>query len=92
MRCPYCNHSAGLHSGLAENGRAADGKLLAPDYEAGKCHQGECSCPGWYPGASVLQLTAATIAARAARNEVADLPFALTPEIGRRKTVQGDLF
>lgn len=41
---------------------------------------------------SPLRLTAATIAARAARNAVADLPFALTPPIAKQGSVQGELF
>ena len=92
MLCPHCHHSHGLHSAPAEDGRAADGRLLAPDYEAGKCHQGECPCHGWYPDATVLQLTAATMRARAERNTMAEAPFALTAEIGKRKPHQGGLF
>jgi len=94
MRCPYCRHSDGLHSGPGENGRAADGQLLAPDYEAGKCHHSpQCNCPGWYPGLTTLQLVAATMAARAARNAVAEAPFALTAPVARtRRPKQEELF
>jgi hypothetical protein len=91
--CPHCRHSHGLHSGPGHNGRAADGRLLAPDYEAGKCHQGECKCPGWYPDTTPMQLLAATMAARAERNAVAELPFALTAPVARtRRPNQGGLF
>src|SRR5215510_15120180 len=102
MICPYCRHSEGLHSRPAPDGRAADGRLLAPDYEAGKCGQAhlnpdgtwtECDCPGWYPNSTAMELMAATMAARAARNAVADVPFALTPPIARAATPkQEDLF
>lgn len=92
MLCPHCHHRDGLHSRPAEDGRAADGRLLAPDYEAGKCHQGDCPCPGWYPGATVLQLTAATMRARAERNTIADPPFSLTSEAATRGAVQKTLF
>jgi len=91
-----------LHSRPAADGRAADGKLLAPDYEAGKCGQAHmntdgtftpCDCPGWYPGTTPMQLMAATMAARAARNAVADVPFALTPPVANDpKAKQRDLF
>lgn len=92
MLCPYCHHSDGLHSRPAADGRAADGKLLAPDYEAGKCHHGDCACPGWYPGCDAMQLTAATMRARAERNAVADAPFSLTAPVSLRKSKQGELF
>ena len=102
MRCPHCRHSDGLHSGPGEHGRAADGGLLAPDYECGRCDHStrnddgtwtRCACPGWYPGLTAMQMTAATIAARAARSELAEVPFALTPPVARqRRPAQGDLF
>lgn len=92
MLCPHCRHSDGLHSRPAEDGRAADGGLLAADYEAGKCHQGDCRCPGWYPGATVLQLTAATMRARAERNTITAAPFSLTAPISLRKAKQTTLF
>lgn len=93
MLCPHCRHAHGLHSGPGHDGRAADGKLLAPDYEAGKCHQGDCPCPGWYPDTTPLELVAATLAARAARNALAEPPFALTPSIGKGKdAIQQELF
>ena len=93
MRCPHCHHSDGLHSAPSEDGRAADGQLLAPDFVAGKCHQGECPCPGWYPNTTPMELVAATMRARAERNTVAEPPpFRLTAEIARRKPAQRDLF
>lgn len=92
MRCPHCGHSDGLHSRPAPDGRAADGRPLAPDYEAGKCHQGMCACPGWYPGATDLELTAATMAARALHAQLAAVPFSLTAPISTRRAKQGGLF
>ena len=66
--------------------------ILSPDYEAGKCHQGTCHCPGWYPNTTPMELVAATMRARAERNALADVPFALTPPIARtRKPDQGAL-
>jgi uncharacterized protein with PIN domain len=41
---------------------------------------------------SAMELTATTIAGRAEQNQIAEAPFALTPVIGRRGGVQGDLF
>ena len=93
MLCPHCRHSAGLHSDLGQDGRAADGGLLAADYEAGKCHQGDCPCPGWYPDTTPMERMAATMAARTARNKtIAEAPFSLAAPISRGGSVQGDLF
>lgn len=95
MLCPYCHHSDGLHSRPSPDGRAADGRLLAADYEAGKCHAAGpdfCACPGWYPGTTELERVAATIAARAERNQLAEVPFALAAPVSQRRQKQGDLF
>ena len=91
-----------MHTGPGKHGRGADGGRLSADYECGKCGQAAlnddgswtpCPCPGWYPGLTAMQMTAETIAARAACNQLADAPpFALTPPIGKRRPVQLKLF
>jgi hypothetical protein len=55
--CPYCRHNDGLHSAPSVNGLTDDGRPLAADFRAGRCHQAtrvggkwvECPCPGWHP-------------------------------------------
>jgi hypothetical protein len=51
-----------------------------------------CACPGWYPGATDLELTAATMAARALHAQLAAVPFSLTAPISTRRAKQGGLF
>ena len=102
MLCPHCRHSEGRHTGPGTHGRGGDGGRLSFAYECGKCGHATrsddgsstpCSCPGWYPDLTAMQLTAATIAARAACNQLADPPpFALAPPVGRRRSVQLKLF
>jgi len=102
MLCPHCRHSDGLHSRPSPDGRAADGRLLAPDYQAGQCGQSHreadgtitpCACPGWYPHTTTMELVAATMRARAEHTAVADAPFSLTPPLARApRGSQGNLF
>ena len=100
--CPHCGHSDGLHTGPVRDGRGADGGSLSVDYECGRCGQAtlnddgsstSCACPGWYPGLTVMQLAAETIAGRASCNQFADPPaFRLRAPVGKRRSVQMKLF
>lgn len=92
MRCPHCHHGEGIHSGPGFDGLSEDGQLLAPDFVAGRCHQGDCRCPGWYPDTTDLELVAATMRARERRNQLGEVPFSLTAEPARRDDVQLELF